>query len=226
MTDRAFEDLERRCRKLNQKLFFKWFFGFMLLVGLIAMGCFAFYYYNPLKKKIVAKKIVVKQKKLTKILPKVKKNDNYNTIVLKPTIIVPKREISKKVLKKVLKKVEKKSTVEKKPQKVISPTVNIRVTSIKSEQSLLKDDKNNENFDTTLTLARYYYNNDKYEKTIYYAKKANHYKPSSFKPWEYYSKAKMKQNKKSEAIEAIKQYLSYFNSEDAIRMLQKMESKK
>ncbi|MCF6172579.1 MAG: hypothetical protein L3J44_02165 [Campylobacteraceae bacterium] len=226
MTDRAFEDLERRCKKLKQKTFIKWFFGFIFFIIVAGVAVFLKFYESiPIKKTVIIKQNAITEKKVPKqkipkkILPKPKRENSYDTITLEPTIVIPKVENIKKVTQKVIKKVEKKSIEKKEP-----PKIDIKVTSIKDEQSLLKENKNSENFDTTLDLAKYYYENGKYEKSIYFAKKANHYKPSSFKPWEYYSKSKMKQNKKSEAIASIKQFLSYFNSDDAIKLLQKLQS--
>jgi len=179
----------------------------------------------------LVKRKIVKQtkKKKQKIPPKqkeIKKTDSYNTVILKPTIIVPTFEPKPKP-RKTIKKAEQpvKSPVKKIKQKVESK-INIHVRSLEDEQSLLKANKDAENFDTTLNLAKYYYKYEKYQKVVFFAKKANRYKPTSFEPWYYYAKAKIKQNKKDEAIKAIKIYLSYFDSDNAQKLLQEIKSKK
>ncbi len=227
MTNRAFEDLQRRCKKINQKRVLKVFLIFILMVAVASITIFESYYNKPAKRVIVTQKIV----KPTTVKPKVVKKSvvqkqEYDTIVLKPTIVIPKVEVNKTVVKKT----ELKPKVT--PVKLIKPikskvqNIKIKVTSLRDEQSLLKDNQSDENFNSTLNLAKYYYKKSKYEKVIYFAKKANRFKPSSFIPWEYYAKAKIKQNKKAEAVEAIRQYLSYFDSDLAIKMLQEIRSKK
>ncbi len=234
MTDRAFEELQRRCKRLNSRRLMKWFLIFVLLAGVAVSTVFNFYIDKPIKKEVSIKKIIKPIKPKT-VLPKIKKNiqksikkkivkkDRYDTIVLKPTIVIPEIKIQPKVKKIVPKQEIKKPVIIPKEQK---PTVDIKVISLKDEQSLLKDNQEHESFKSTLSLAKYYYEHSKYGKSIYFAKKANHYKPSSFKPWKYYAKSKIEQNKKSEAIEAIKQYLSYFDSDEAVKMFQEIGGKK
>ena len=234
MTDRAFEELERRCKKLRNKRLVKWFLALVLLVGVTVFTVFNFYIAKPAKKMASINKIAKPVKPKT-VLPKIKKTipkpikkkivkkDRYDTIVLKSTIVVPKVKIQPKIKKVVVKKEIKKLALTAKMKK---QTVDIKVTSLKDEQSLIKDNKEHESFDSSLSLAKYYYEHSKYEKAIYFAKKANRFKPSSFKPWEYYAKSKIRQNKKSKAIEAIKQYLSYFDSDEAVKMLQEIGAEK
>ena len=239
MTDIAFEELQKRCKKLKNKRLLKWFLVFVLLAGIITFTVVNFYIDRPIKKVMPIKKIVksvkLKPVKPKVVLPKIKKiiqipikkkiikKDSYDTIILKSNIVIPKVKNKQKIKNFVVKKEIKKVLKVQKEQK---PTVDIKVTSLKDEQSLVKSNQEHESFDSTLGLAKYYYLHSKYEKAIYFAKKSNHYKPSSFKPWKYYAKSKIKQKKKSEAIEAIKLYLSYFNSDDAVKMLQEIGGKK
>ncbi len=235
MTDRAFEELQRRCKRLKNKRFLKWFLALVLFAIVVMFVIFNFYIDKPVKKELPIKKVVkpakpkrvlLKIKKTTQkpIKKKITKKDKYNTIVLNSTIVIPKVTIHQPKTKKlVVKKEIKKVAVMQKEQKQV---VDIKVTLLKDEQSLIKDNQEHENFNSTLSLAKYYYKHSKYEKAIYFAKKANRYKPSSFKPWEYYAKSKTKQNKQPEAIEAIKQYLSYFDSDEAMKLLQEIGGKK
>jgi hypothetical protein len=235
MTDRAFEELQRRCRKLRHRKIWKWILIFVVFAGVLAVMVFKIYLDKPIKKVIVVKKIVSKPVAPKKILPKKQikipkkkpaKEDTYDTIILKPTIIIPKVKDSKNKDTKIVKKEIKKPIKAKIPVKNQEQKINIKVTSLKDEQSLLKDNKTNEDFTSTLNLAKYYYDHSKYGKAIFFAKKANRYKPSSFIPWQYYAKAKIKQNKKADAIDAIRQYLSYFDSDVAQKMLAEIGDKK
>jgi len=232
MTNRAFEDLERRSRTITRKRYLKIFIFLLIIVSIIFIVIFELFF-NPQdikpKQKVLSKKIVKEVKeaiKLPKQEKKIDKNDSYDTVFLKPTIIVP-------IIKKKLKNIEPKKKIEKlvhslkKELKVKpKPIINIQVKSLKDEQSLIKANKEIENFDSTLKLAKYYYKNEKYQKSLFFAKKANRYKPTSFKPWYYYAKAKVKQNKREDAINAIEEYLRYFSSDEAQKLLQEIKGKK
>jgi len=166
---------------------------------------------------------IIKQKVLKK---EVDKTEKYNTVFLTPTIVIPKikkPEIkSSRIEKKIdIPKAKKQLPIIKEKKKF-----NIIVKSLENEDSLLKKNQANENFETTLNLSKYYYKKSKFEKAILWSKKANHYKSSSFKPWLIYAKAKIKQNKKDEAIKAVETFLSYFNSDVAQKFLQNIKGKK
>jgi tetratricopeptide (TPR) repeat protein len=183
------------------------------------------------KQNDLVKKKIVKQIKSKKqiILPKqkeIRKTNSYDTVILKSTIVVPAFEPKPKPKKHIKKALQSVKLPVKKPEQKIEPKINIHVRSLEDEQSLLKANKDTENFDTTLKLAKYYYKNAKYQKVVFFAKKASRYKPISFEPWYYYAKAKIKENKKDEAIKAIETYLSYFDSNEAQKLLQEIKNKK
>lgn len=266
MTNRAFEDLEKRSSAINRKRYFK---IFMILLLIIAVCAVAYIEFPKIKKMIFKKDIVVHEKIISKAKPVIVKKtvkkievkkiivdinktkitkhkvsktktikheaektktdrvSKYNTVFLKPTIVVPK--ISKPTIKKKIQIPQVSKTP--KIKKTISPEkekkkINIIVKSLESEESLLKENKTNENFETTLKLSKYYLEKSKFEKAIVWSKKANHYKPSSFKPWLIYAKAKISQNKKNEAIKAIETFLSYFDSDDARKFLLTIKGQK
>ncbi len=183
--------------------------------------------------KEITQKVIpaIKKSPAPKVAPKIKtkeitQKDDYDTVLLKPTIVIPKIKVSQKkqiAPKKISaikeKKIEK--TVIKPKKKFL-----IQVRSLENKESLLKDNKTSENFDTTLKLSIYYFEKSKFEKAINWSKKANHYKPSSFEPWLIYAKAKIKQGKKEEAVKAVETFLSYFSSPEAEKFLYKIKSKK
>ena len=245
MTSRAFIDLEKRSRAINRKRYFRIF----IILFFIFIACaFAYIEFMKLKQPILKKNILVEKKipkikklivdiNVTKVIkpkvlkPKVNKTDikkieRYDTVFLKPTITIPK--IKKLEIKN--NKIKKKITIPKiKEQLAIAKEENkvkIIVKSFDSEDSLLKKNKANENFKTTLNLSKYYFEKSKFEKAIVWSKKANHYKASSFEPWLIYAKAKIKQNKKDEAIKAVETFLSYYDSDVAQKFLQDMKRQK
>ncbi len=240
MTSRAFIDLEKRSRAINRKRYFRVF----VILFLIFIAC-AFAYIEfikskkpVLKKHILVEKKIPKTKKLvadinvTKVIKpkvdkkKVEKIERYDTVFLKPTITIPKiKKIeikNNKIKKKItIPKIKEQLPVAKKENKI-----NIIVKSFDSEDSLLKKNQVNENFNTALNLSKYYFKKSKFEKAIVWSKKANHYKASSFEPWLIYAKAKIKQNKKDEAIKAVETFLSYYDSEIAQKFLQNIKGQK
>ncbi len=240
MTGRAFEDLQKRCKKMGIRKFLKSTFYLFIFLIFLAFSYFVFIKIDQkdsvkneakqekakaLEKKatdtVLKKKNPTKAKKISK--PMVRKDD-YNTVVLKPTIVIPKVDILEKKKKADIKPQIVEETTQKKeknPPKVEEKKkkIFIQVRSLEDEESLLRENRANEDFDTTLKLATYYFGESKFEKAITWSKKANHYNPSSFKPWLIYAKAKIKQSKKEEAIKAVETFLSYFTSVDAQKYL-------
>ncbi len=250
MTGRAFEDLEKRSRAINRKRYFKIFIILLVIFAICVSAYIAFIKSKEMvfKKHIFIEKktdkaekpVVIKKtiadKNLTKIIKpkeikrKTDKVEKYNTVFLKPTIILPKIEKqaakNNKINKKIIKKTDVPKIEKQLPAMQEKKKINITVKSLKDEESLLKENQANESFETTLNLSKYYFKKSKYEKAILWSKKANRYKSSSFEPWLIYAKAKIKQNKKDEAIKAVETFLSYFDSDDARKFLQKIKGQK
>jgi len=182
---------------------------------------------NEVKK--IIKKIVKKQKRKAeprenkKVMQK--KSITYDTIFLNSNIVVPKTIKAKKLKKETQKTTLKKRSILQNSTNTKKKKIVIKVKSFKDEESLLKDSRVDENFETTLKLSSYYLKKLKYQKAVYWSKKASRHRPSSFEPWLIYAKAKIKQHKKPEAIRAVKTFLSYFDSKDARKFLMKIEGK-
>ncbi len=260
MLSRTFEDLEKRCKKINRKRYLIWFFILFLLFAIFGAMYFEFFASKSMliqkdikhtktnivkksknivkleKKKEKSKKISQKSSLAKKVVKKhkskielkkdkkaiEKKSVKYNTIFLNPNIVTPKTKSKNKHIKKSTPKKIKtlKNDVRIKKKKIL-----IKVKSFKEQESLLRDNGINEDFETTLKLSNYYLDKLNYKKAIYWSKKASTYKQSSFRPWFVYAKAKIKQHKKSEAIRAIRTFLSYYDSSDARKFLIKIEGK-
>jgi len=252
MTSRAFMELEKRSRAINRKRYLRIFIILLIIFVACALAYMEFIKSKKpaIKKHIFAEKktdtikkpvidvnvtsikkpiVDVNTAKITKqkVLKKeVNKTEKYDTVFLTPTIVIPKIKkpeiINSKIEKKIaIPKIKKQLPIIKEKKKI-----NIIVKSLENEDSLLKKNQANENFETTLNLSKYYFKKSKFEKAILWSKKANHYKASSFKPWLIYAKAKIKLNKKDEAIKAVETFLSYFNSDVAQKFLQNIKGQK
>lgn len=251
MTSREFIDLEKRSKAINRKRYLR---IFIILLIISAASVFAYIEFVKSKKPVIKKYVFEKVKtdtikksvadinatsnkksvvdvNTTKIIKQkvskkeVNKTEKYNTIFLAPTIVIPKiKKPESRNNKIALPKVKKQLPVI--PVIKEKKKINIIIKSLENEDSLLKKNQANENFETTMNLSKYYFKKSKFEKAIFWSKKANHYKPSSFKPWLIYAKSKIKQNKKDEAIKAVETFLSYFNSEAAQKFLQEIKGQK
>ncbi len=242
MTDRAFEELQKRCRIMNLKKYSKVLLLMFLIVVMVLFGYTEFFQSKKIKKMIIkpvkkidthvklSKKIEI-QKKIVKKNKEVNKSEaqNYNTILLTPTIKIP--NIQKTTNTKSMEETKKSEKIETKKVEtekkiILKKKIFIKVKSLEDEKSLIKANNYSESFDTTLALSKFYFQKQKYEKAIIWSKKANHYNPSSFDPWLIYAQAKIKQGKKDEAIRAVETFLSYFSSEEASKFLSSIKKTK
>ncbi len=268
MTNRTFEDLQRRCRNLNRK---RWIKRLFILLFLFVLAAISYFGYINHKKGILeksedvvkAKKVTPKQKEIRVIVEKKEKpikikktpeknitvsktdekniskkietKDNilqsYNTVFLKPTIVIPVIKKQEQVKKNINRVIPKETVIESnisivQNQPIKKKKIYIKVKSLEDEESLLKANKAGESFESTMKLSNFYLKKSKFEKAIYWSKKANHYKPSSFEPWLIYAQSKIKQGKKDEAVKAIETFLSYFNSNEGEKYLQSIRRDK
>ncbi|WP_331775721.1 tetratricopeptide repeat protein [Sulfurospirillum sp. 1612] len=237
MTNRAFEELERRCQALRRKRFLKW--ALLIVFLLVAVGTIVLMWYMP-DKKVVSSKVSQPLQE-TRLHHDINQSKNIATqdqaIVLNSPDIVPKLSDTKpekkratvtkpaKIAPAKVKKIEPVREPKKVTPKEEKPTIKIFVKSVGNETSLLESNRKGEDFDSSLKLSQFYLKAHKYEKAIQYSKRANHFNPSSAKPWLIYAKAKIKQNKRSEAIKALETYLSYFSSDDASNLLISIKGK-
>lgn len=77
--------------------------------------------------------------------------------------------------------------------------------------------------DDSLFLAKSYYNRGNYEKAEYWALQTNKVNVNIEESWIIFSKAKVKQGKKKEAIRILKTYINRTNSVAANKLLYKIE---
>ncbi len=222
MTNARFEDLEKRVKKIKLKKYMKFSFIFIVV---IALSCYIVMQ-NISKVEVVQKQLHVKktikpkEKKVVKVEKKiepVKKKLTYDTIKLKVNISVPNIvEVPTVEVKKVV--VKEKLTIKRK--------INLRVKEVKSEDALLQRFKVAGDFESASSLAKLYFKKKKFERSIYWSKKASKLEAKEASSWIIYAKAKYEMGSKDEAIKSLELYLDYFSSDEITKLLKLYRSSK
>jgi len=230
MTNARFEDLEKRVRKLKLKRYVK---IFLLLATVTGVGFFVQnnMYLTGKQKPLHVKTILVKPLKTKQVIsPKkikeiviIKEDAKYETLNLSPRINLPKKVVHKQVVKK---KVVIKKEIIVKEEKVFKKKISLHVKEVKTEDVLLARFKSSGDFDSTMSLARFYFKEKKFVNSIFWSKKASKLSSSDDSSWLIYAKSKYAIGKKKEAIKALELYLQYFSSDDIMRLVQQYRSKK
>ncbi len=242
MTNRAFEELEKRCKRLNNRIYLKSFFSFVFLLLFLFFG-YSYFFYSKDKtlhvnieetvkiqtEKNETKKSVLKEVTEEKLTEKVFKPDDkksniigYDTIILKSNIVLPNRKTTEK---KSLK--EEKTTVAKREKESSErKKLHIKVKSMSADEAYIKSNSSTEGYDKSLNLARYYFKHKKFNKAIFYSKKASQDSPDKEEPWLIYIKSKMGLGQNKEALKTLNTFLSYFNSKEGERLLKELKDKR
>ncbi len=242
MTNRAFEELEKRCKRLNNRIYLKFFFSFVFFLLFLYFE-YSYFFYNKDKtlhvniektvkiqaKKNETKKTVLKEvteEKLTKkSLKSDKKESNivdYDTIILKSNIVLPNiKTTEKKILKK-----EKTRVAKKQKESLERKKLHIKVKSMSADEAYIKSNISAEGYDKSLNLARYYFKHKKFNKAIFYSKKASQDSPDKEEPWLIYIKSKMGLGRNKEALKTLNTFLSYFNSKEGEKLLKELKDKR
>ena len=211
-----FYELEKKCKKLQQKQLVKYIL--ISLLFFIIVGLFAFIAFFE-KKEDVSHKVIQPK-------PKVK-------------VIIKEKNITKVVVKKVY--IEKNVT---KPKEIKAPVLNLDIdlNNIKN----IKDTENNQKnkkvdkkiekpvkksiiqdetitFEKALTLAKNYYENGDYKNSIKWCKLASKIDNNDERVWKLYALNLEKTGQKQKAIKVLKTYLKYKDSLDLKYLLQRLE---
>lgn len=246
MNNNRFEDLQRRAKKiqLRQKI------RYALLLLLFIAVCFAIYVFfpsidkkinptqkitevskiekKPLKKISEKEKIVIKKIEVKKPTPQIQdKNDTlfYNGVELTTKKIESINQRDKNITKtKEIVKEKKTEDNKTKKEEVKSFTLHVKQTS--GEDILKRNFEVQKNYSSAISLAKFYFNESEYKKSIYWAKKASRLNPQEVSPWLLYAKSKNKSGEKKEAIKALENYLSYFFSQEAQELLNRLKEEK
>ena len=98
-------------------------------------------------------------------------------------------------------------------------TLSMSVTSLSSEEALLKNFHSSNAFAEAIALAHFYFERKEYVKAIAWCKESSKLKPVSDEPWLLYAKAKFHLGERTEAIRSLELFLSYVNSKDVRELL-------
>jgi len=234
MTNSRFEDLEKRVKIIKVKSYVKILFILSVIIGITY---FILYYssqtvapqslhvknevkkevkkpaikiqtYEPIKAKIKVEKKKIEVKKDKKIELK------YDTIILSPTLnfpdeIQPEKRLEKIVFKEVTKLKPTKKSI-----------IFLHVKEVKSEEALLERFRTATDFESAIGLASLYYEDNKFEKSVYWSKKASKLSSGDESAWLIYAKSKKALGKTDDAIKALHLYLEYFSSNEIERLLE------
>ncbi len=92
-----------------------------------------------------------------------------------------------------------------------------------SLEQLLKNQKKQQNYSSTIALANYHYSKKAYDKAIDWAIKASQKNKSEIRPWIIYAKSKQAQGKVEFAKKALKLYLEKHSSKEIQDLLDSMK---
>lgn len=98
-------------------------------------------------------------------------------------------------------------------------TLSMSITSLSSEEALLKNFHSSNAFSEAIALAHFYFERKEYVKAIAWCKESSKLKPVSDEPWLLYAKAKFHLGERTEAIRSLELFLSYVNSKDVRELL-------
>jgi hypothetical protein len=101
------------------------------------------------------------------------------------------------------------------PKKPLS----MSITSLSSEEALLKNFHSSKGFSEALALTHFYFEQKEYVKAISWAKESSKLKPVSDEPWILYAKSKFHLGDKAEAIRSLELFLGYVNSKEVKDLL-------
>ncbi len=100
----------------------------------------------------------------------------------------------------------------------------LEVTQRKELVKLLKEYELKKDFSSSMNLANYYLNHERYQQAIKWAIKSSKLDPSASEPWILYAKAKHQQGKTKVAIKALNIYLKRYKSKEAQDLLDTLKN--
>lgn len=124
--------------------------------------------------------------------------------------------IEKPIIKKVL--TEKKVIQKQK--------INMQVKEVKSEEAFLERFKVAGDLESAKSLANLYFLDNRFEKSIYWSKKATKLNAKDSFSWIIYAKSKYQLGEVKDAIKSLELYLEYFSSDEIRKLLRLYKGEK
>jgi predicted Zn-dependent protease len=159
---------------------------------------------TPVVEKMPKKEVVVAKEEIVK---EVKTEPVKRTKVETPK----EKELPNKVYKRAEKKIKKDTPFK------------LEVQERKSLFTLLSKNKEEDNYHSTINIAKFYFEEKNYEKAVTWAVKASKKDPKQSKPWVIYAKSKAALGKVKVAKKALSLYLKHTNSPEVQKLLENIK---
>ena len=226
MLNNNYNELVKKYEKYQNKQITSLLLKIILVVVIVCIGIYYFLKQSTQNstKEQVPKKMVdkpIEQKK-----PVAKPKENIKT---KP------QEIQKQVKPKNIEKKHQPPKQKSNNQQLSKQTttkhktieqnpIKLQVTKREELVNLLKEYDIKQNFTSSINLAKYYFENDRYQQSIKWAIKSSKFDPSASEPWILYAKTKQKQGRIKVAIRALDIYLRRYKSKEAQNLLNTLKN--
>jgi tetratricopeptide (TPR) repeat protein len=220
MLNNNFSELVKKYEHYRNKQRNKKFLSLLTLAAIIAGGFFLVFnskfIVNSFKKTSPEEPVqaqVIKQEpaEITTPVPEVVEPKVIKTPEKKPDrvkVATPKEDkLPNKVYKREEKKIQKATPFE------------LEVKERKNLYNLLKRNKENDNYQTTVNLAQFYFNEKNYEQAVTWSVKASKKDPKKSLPWVIYAKSKSQLGKTIVAKKALSIYLKHTESKEVRNLL-------
>ena len=226
MLNNNFNELVKKYESYNSKRREK---KLLYLLGLTALLAAGFFF-------ITNSEFITKS--FQKLTPESEGTAQVVTKEVKEKVVV--KEPTKEIELKETKKIEKVEVKEPKRTKVATPKsenlpnklykrdtkdvksnnkFQLEVKERKNLYELLMKDKDDNSYSSAVNIARFYYNENNYEKAVTWAVKASKKDPSRSLAWIIYAKSKVKEGKSKVAKKALSIYLKHTESKEVRDLL-------
>ncbi len=219
MLNNNFNELVKKYEKYQNRKRDKLFLFLLVVIALCLAGFYlatnssfimnSFKTTTPEKSEVAIKNSVEKvvSDNETKEL-EVKKEDIESKVVPRVEVETPKsQELPDEIYKRASKDIDK------------DETFKLEVKERKSLYKLLVSDKEHQSYNSALNVAKFYYDEKDYQKSIVWAVKASKKDAKQSLPWILYAKSKVILGQPTVAKKALSLYLKHNDSKEARRLL-------
>ncbi|TQR30615.1 transformation system protein [Campylobacter sp. MIT 99-7217] len=191
MTKTQILELEERYKKFRLKRLMK---RFLLIISCVFLCCGLYFFFLMHQEKEEALNLALKEKKnLTQKLELAK-------------IKTQKQEV---LLQRRIDKAENENKEDTKKEKIY-----VRAYALNPAQTK-RDFYKKPSFKNAILLAHFYFENKAYEKSKFWALKANEIDKNNPEAWEIFIKSKLYLGQRSEALQVFTAYVSFYNPSNA-----------
>ncbi len=223
MLNNNFNELVKKYEKYQSKKRDKLLLFILIVLALFLAGFYlvanSSFIMNSFKMTTPEKSIKVQEEKIKTDVISEKKEIEKNDTVVKKEQVVPKPiervNVDTPKSQKLPDKVYSRTSKEIKQDE----TFKLEVKERKSLYKLLVADKEQNSYGSALSVAKFYYSEKNYEKTVAWAVKASKKDSKQSLPWILYAKSKVILGQSKVAKKALSLYLKHNNSKEAQKLL-------